>query len=99
MDVSEAYIDIMKGREQLGPHRTCVVETFCFCVSQAIWQESEHSNSAFLDIIKNRGQTLLKKYVQTFYNSTHNQQIYILIFMFGELVGWELPVYYLLGLL
>ena len=35
MVVSEASIEIRKGRDQLGPCRMGVVETFCFKVSQA----------------------------------------------------------------
>ena len=36
MSVSEASVDISKGRDQLGPRKVGVVETFCFNVSQTI---------------------------------------------------------------
>ena len=35
MAVSEAFVEIRKGRDKLGPRRMGVVETFNFKVSQA----------------------------------------------------------------
>ena len=43
--MSEASVEIWKGRDQFGPLKIGVVDNFSFKVSKAIWQLSSQQNS------------------------------------------------------
>ena len=73
MVVSKSSIEIRKGKDQLGPRRMGVVDTFCFNVSQASLRESNHSNYLFLDMSINKGLAIFEKIGQFFYSNLNIQ--------------------------